>query len=167
VLFLWIGFSQKDNKENARDVSSALVGSIKPGELVISTQPEQVPVFRYYLGSRPRFATTLGPVPDAQVFDWRDVIDRLHAARPRPTLEALLATVPRGSDFVVVSPVFRDYRAWNARWTKLVWQRSLQWSALLAADRRLRLVRHVVTNEVALHRNYFKPMQAFVYRRLR
>jgi mannosyltransferase len=167
VLFLWIGFSQKDNKENARQVSSALVGSIKPGELVISTQPEQVPVFRYYLGSRPRFATTLGPVPDAQVFDWRDVIDRLHATRPRPTLAALLATVPRGSEFVVVSPVFRDYRAWNARWTKLVWQRSLQWSALLAADRRLRLVRHVVTNEVALHRNYFNPMQAFVYRRLR
>jgi hypothetical protein len=126
-----------------------------------------VPLFRYYLGSAPRFASTLGAVPDAQIFDWRDVIDRLHAARPRPTLDALLATVPPGGELVVISPVFRDYRAWNARWTKLVWQRSVQWTDLLAADPRLRLERHVVTNEVALHRNYFKPMQAFVYRRLR
>jgi mannosyltransferase len=167
VLFIWTGYSLKDNKENARQVSAAVFQSIRPGELVISTQPEQVPLFRYYLGGAPRFASTIGPVPDPQIFDWRDVIDRLHAARPKPTLDALLATVPRGSDFVVISPIFRDYRAWNARWTKLVWQRSNQWTTLLEADPRLRLVRHVVTDEVALHRNYFKPMQAFVYRRLR
>jgi mannosyltransferase len=167
VVFLWGGYSLKDNKENARQVSGAIVHSIRPGELVISTQPEQVPLFRYYLGSAPRFASTLGAVPDSQIFDWRDVIDRLHAARPRPTLDALLATVPPGGEFVVISPVFRDYRAWNARWTKLVWRRSMQWTDLLAADPRLRLERHVLTNEVALHRNYFKPMQAFVYRRLR
>jgi hypothetical protein len=43
----------------------------------------------------------------------------------------------------------------------------LQWSALLASDRDLRLVRHIAIDEVALHRNYFKPMQASVYRRLR
>ncbi len=167
VLFLWSGISFKDNKENARQVSAALVRTIQPGELVISTQPEQMPLFRYYLGGAPRFATTLGPVPDARVFDWRDVIDRLHAAKPRRTLDVLLSSVAPGHDFVVVTPVFRDYRAWNARWTKLVWQRSVQWTALLQADPRIRLERHVVTNEVALHRNYFKPMQAFVYRRLR
>ncbi len=167
VLFLWAGTSFKDNKENARQVSSALAPSIQRGELVISTQPEQVPLFRYYLGAAPRFATTLGPVPDAQIFDWRDAIDRLRAARPRPTLDALIASVSPGGEFVVVTPVFRDYRAWNARWTKLVWRRSQQWTALLESEPRLRLVRHVVTNEVATHRNYFKPMQAFVYRRLR
>jgi hypothetical protein len=159
----------KDNKENAREVSAAIAPATHPGELVISTQPEQVPLFRYYLGNRPplRFATTLGPVPDSQIFDWRDAIDRLNAAQPRATLDRLLATVRPGSEFVVVTPVFRDYRAWDAKWTKLVWQRSVQWTALLQADPRLRLVRHVATNEVALHRNYFKPMQAFVYRRLR
>ncbi len=168
VLFLWTGYSLKDNKENAREVSAAVAPLTHPGELVISTQPEQVPVFRYYLGARPplRFATTIGPVPDSQIFDWRDAIDRLEAAQPRATLDRLLATVAPGSDFVVVTPVFRDYRAWNARWTKLVWQRSVEWTTLLQADPRVRLVRHIATNEVALHRNYFKPMQAFVYRRL-
>jgi mannosyltransferase len=167
VLFLWAGYSLKDNKENARQISAALAPAIHPGELVISTQPEQAPLFRYYLGPEPRFGTTLGPVPDARIFDWRDAIDRLHAARPRTTLDSLLATVAPGSEFVVVTPVFRDYRAWNAKWTKLVWQRSIEWMTLLQSDTRIRLVRHIVTNEVALHRNYFKPMQAFVYRRLR
>jgi mannosyltransferase len=167
VLFLWAGTSLKDNKENARRVSAALAPLIQPGELVISTQPEQVPLFRYYLGSAPSFATTLGPVPDSRIFDWSDAVDRLRAARPRPTLDALLASVAPGSEFVVVTPVFRDYRAWDARWTKLVWQRSLQWTTLLQADPRLRLIRHITTNEVAVHTNYFKPMQAFVYRRLR
>jgi hypothetical protein len=169
VLFLWAGYSLKDNKENAREVSAAIAPATHPGELVISTQPEQVPLFRYYLGNRPplRFATTLGTVPDARIFDWHDAIDRLEAAQPRATLDRLLATVAPGSEFVVVTPVFRDYRAWDAKWTKLVWQRSTQWTTLLQADPRLQLVQHIATNEVALHRNYFKPMQAFVYRRLR
>jgi len=167
VAFVWAGYSSHDNKENARQVSAAVAPSIRPGELVISTHPEQVPLLRYYLGARPRFATTLGLVPDSQVFDWRDAVDRLRKARPRPTLDALLATVPSGGEFVVVTPVFRDYRAWRSRWTHLVWQRSLEWTALLQHDPRVRLVRHVSTDEIAVHRNYFKPLQAFVYRRLR
>lgn len=167
VLVLWAGYSVNDNKENARQVSAALTPLIRPGELVISTHPEQVPVLRYYLGARPRFATTLGPVPDPQVFDWRDAVDRLRAAQPRTTLAGLLQSVPRGSEFVVVTPVFRDYRAWQATWTHLVWQRSVQWSALLGRDPDVRLVRHISINEIALHVNYFKPLQAFVYRRLR
>jgi len=167
VAFVWLGYSLTDNKENARQVSASLTASIRPGELVISTHPEQVPVLRYYLGARPRFATTLGLVADAQVFDWRDAVDRLRAARPRPTLDALLTTVPPGGDFVVVTPVFRDYRAWRSRWTRLVWRRSLEWTALLQRDPRLQLLRHVATDEIAVRRNYFKPLQAFVYRRLR
>ena len=167
VLFLWWGYNVKDEKENARSIAHGLAPLVHRGELVVSTHPEQVPVLRYYLGDGLRWATTLGPVADPRVFDWRDAVDRLDAAEPKPTLDAVVASVPKGQEFVVVAPVFRDYRAWNARWTKLVWQRSVQWTDLLAADPRLRLERHVVTNEVALHRNYFKPMQAFVYRRLR
>ena len=64
------------------------------------------------------------------------------------------------------TPVFRDYRAWKSRWTKLVWQTSIRWSALLADDRRVRLVRQVTTDEIAVQENYFKLMQAFVYRRV-
>jgi mannosyltransferase len=166
VLFLWWGFSVKDQKENARQVAARLAPSLHPGELVISTHPEQVPVLRYYLGGGLRFATTLGPVPDSRVFDWRDAVSRLKAAQPRATLDSVVATVPRGDEFVVVSPIFRDYRAWDAQWTRLVWRRSLAWTALLQGDPRFKLVRHVVTDEIVVKRNYFKPLQAFVYRRV-
>jgi hypothetical protein len=166
VLFLWWGFGVRNEKENAKQIAAQLAPSMQPGELVVSTHPEQVPVLRYYLGGGLRWATTLGPVADAQVFDWRDAVSRLKAAKPRATLDRLIESVPPGRRFVVVEPVFRDYRAWQAPWTRLVWQRSLQWSALLQQDRRIRLEHHFATNEIALDRNYFKPVQAFVYRRV-
>jgi mannosyltransferase len=166
VLFLWWGFSVRNEKENAKQIAAQVAPFVQPGELVVSTHPEQVPVLRYYLGGGLRWATTLGPVGDPQVFDWRDAVSRLKAAEPRATLDPLLASVPKGSEFVVVVPVFRDYRAWKAKWTRLVWQRSLQWTALLQRDPRLRLEHHFVTDEIAVKRNYFKPVQAFVYRRI-
>jgi mannosyltransferase len=166
VLFVWWGFSVKNEKENAKQIAAQLAPYLQPGELVVSTHPEQVPVLRYYLGGGLRWATTLGPVTDSQVFDWRDAVSRLRAAQPRATIDPLLASVPRGREFVVVVPVFRDYRAWKATWTRLVWRRSLEWSALLQHDPRLRLEHHFVTNEIAVKRNYFKPVQAFVYRRV-
>jgi hypothetical protein len=166
VLFLWWGFSVKDDKENAKEITARLAPSLHAGELVISTHPEQVPVLRYYLGSGLRFATTLGPVTDTQVFDWRDAVDRLEAAAPQRTLDGLLATVPRGGEFVVISPVFRDYRAWKAPWTRLVWRKAEQWNALLARDPRLQVEHHILTDEIAVKRNYFKPLQAVVYRRI-
>jgi hypothetical protein len=166
ALFLWWGYNVRNEKENAKAIAAQLAPSMHPGELVISTHPEQVPVLRYYLGPGLRWATTLGPVRDSQVFDWRDAVARLRAAKPSATLDPLLASVPRGSEFVVVAPVFRDYRAWNAKWTRLVWQRSVAWTGLLQHDPRLELERHVTSNEIAQQRNYFKLLQAFVYRRV-
>ena len=165
VLFFWIGYTVRNDKENARAIASAL-GPLHPGELVVSTHPEQVPVLRYYLGPGLRFATTLGPVTDQRAFDWVDAVGRLRRTAPRPTLDRLIASVPRGGELVVITPVFRDYRAWRAKWTKLVWQKSQAWTRLLQADPRLRLVRHVATDEIAIHRNFFKPLQAYVYRRV-
>ena len=166
VFVLWWGFNVRDEKENARSIARGLAPLVHPGELVVSTHPEQVPVLRYYLGGGFRWATTLGPVRDDRVFDWRDAVDRLRAAEPKPTLDAVLASVPRGTEFVVVAPVFRDYRAWKSKWTRLVWRRSVAWTSLIQHDPRFELERHLTTDEIALKRNYFKPLQAFVYRRV-
>jgi hypothetical protein len=166
VVFLWSFYSVRDDKENARSITAAVAPYLHPGELIISTHPEQAPVLRYYLGPGFRWANTLGPVHDPQVFDWRDAVTRLEQARAKPTLDRLLATVPPGGRFVVITPVFRDYRAWRATWTKLVWQKSTAWTWLLQRDPRVKLVAHVATVEIAVHKNYFKPVQAFVYRRV-
>ena len=64
IVFLWMGFQVKDNKENANRLAATLTPYVHPGTLVISTHPEQVPVLRYYLGPGLRWANTLGPVPD-------------------------------------------------------------------------------------------------------
>ncbi|HEX4680772.1 MAG TPA: glycosyltransferase family 39 protein [Gaiellaceae bacterium] len=166
VVFLWSFYSVRDDKENARSITAAVAPYLHPGELIISTHPEQAPVLRYYLGPGFRWANTLGPVHDPQVFDWRDAVTRLEQARAKPTLDRLLATVPPGGKFVVITPVFRDYRAWRATWTKLVWQKSTAWTWLLQRDPRVKLLAHVATVEIAVHKNYFKPVQAFVYRRV-
>jgi mannosyltransferase len=167
VLFLWSGYNLHDDKEDAKQIAAGVSAYMHPGELVVSTHPEQVPVLRYYLGPGYRFRTTMGPVPDQQIFDWRDSVDRLEGSDMRTQVDAAVAETPVGGDFVVVSPVFRDYRAWDAKWTKLVWQTSMAYTGLLANDPRVRLQHRVVVDEIALHRNFFKPMQAFVYRRLR
>ena len=166
VVFLWSFYSVRDDKENARSITAAVAPYLHEGDLVISTHPEQAPVLRYYLGPGFRWADTLGPVPDPQAFDWRDAVTRLGNARAKPTLDGLIASVPRGRKFVVIAPVFRDYRAWRAEWTRLVWQKSTAWTWLLQHDPRLKLVAHVATVEIAVHKNYFKPLQAFVYRRV-
>jgi hypothetical protein len=166
ILFLWAGYSVRDDKENARQIAAGLARSLHPGELIVSTHPEQVPVLRYYLGPRLRWATTMGPVTDARVFDWRDAVDRLRAANMQVRVDQTIAAVRPDSEFVVVTPVFRDYRAWKATWTNLVWQTSRLYTTRLARDHRVRLVRHIATDEIAVHRNYFKPLQAFVYRRV-
>jgi hypothetical protein len=167
LVFLFAGYSVKNDKENAKGITAGTLPYLKTGDLIISTHPEQVPVLRYYLGPGYRWATTLGPMPDPQIFDWRDAVSRLKAAKEQPTIDELLATVPPGGTFVVFEPVFRDYRAWRAKWTKLVWRKASDWSWLLEHDPRLQLVAHIRSDEIALKKNYFKPLQAFVYRRKR
>jgi hypothetical protein len=48
VLFLWWGFNVRNEKENAKQIAAQLAPFVQPGELVVSTHPEQVPVLRYY-----------------------------------------------------------------------------------------------------------------------
>jgi len=163
VLFLWAGYSTHDDKSNVRAIAHGVAPYLQPGDIVLSTHPEQVPVLRYYLGGRVRYATQLGFSPDPRVMDWREALDRLRAATVPRSLEPVLAAVRPGRHLVLVSPVFRDYRAWQAPWTRLVYDTSQLWTRAVAADRRFREITPVTSPEVLLRRNYFKPLQAVVY----
>jgi hypothetical protein len=167
IVFIFAGYSVHNDKENARGIVRGVQPYLKPGELIISTHPEQTPVLRYYAGAGYRWATTIGPTPDPHIFDWRDAVSRLEAAKAQPTMAGLLRTVKPGQQFVVFAPVFRDYRAWRAKWTKLVWTKAIAWNWLLQHDPRFVIVAHVASDEIALKENYFKPLQAFVYKRTR
>jgi mannosyltransferase len=167
VIFIWTGFSAHPDKENARQLAQQLKPGMHERELVLTTHPEQVPVLRYYFGPEFRYANTFGPVSDPQLFDWADAVSRLEATPAKETEDALVRSVRPGETFVVITPVFRDYRAWDAKWTKAVWEKATEWTHLLQTDPRLDQIQHVSTNEIADHLNFFKPLQGFVYRRVR
>jgi hypothetical protein len=129
-----------NGKSNVREVTARLeLRDLGPGDLVVSPHPEQVPVLRYYLGEDFRYASSLGEERDPRVFDWRDALARLQAARPRRTARALVDSLRPGQAVVLVQPLLRSY-TWRAPWTSLVRRRVVQWERALDAEPRLRRV---------------------------
>jgi mannosyltransferase len=136
VLLFWVGFRAEEQKSNARDVAARFGPTLERGDLLVSTQPEQVPVLAYYFGDEVAYASPLGPFPDTRVMDWRDVVPKLAAARPETTLEPLLDEVPVGRQVLLVRPLIRNPNAWEAEWTSLVHARTRQWTRVLRRDER-------------------------------
>lgn len=133
---LGAGDTAPDDKSNVRDVARAIAPSLAPGDLVISTQPEQVSVLEYYLPDGLRYATLTGPLSDTGVTDWRDGPERLRATTPERHLAPLLDELDPGQRVVLVTPIFFDIRRWQAPWTELVRLRSGEWRQHIGNDRR-------------------------------
>jgi uncharacterized membrane protein len=129
--------SQIRGKSDAYRVARTLRddGWVAPGDLVVAAHPEQGPLMRYYMGGGLQWADALGPVKDAQVFDWRDALDRLKAAKPRRTLDTLVPEVHAGQHLILILPIIRTAR-WGAPWTEEVRKRSAQWENVLDRDPR-------------------------------
>ena len=84
-----------DNKSNVAHGSRAVERRVRPGDLVVSTQPEQVPVLHYYLPAGPALRDSARPVADPRVMDWRDAVDRC-APRRRAAADPLIAALRPG-----------------------------------------------------------------------
>jgi hypothetical protein len=78
----------------------------------------------------------MGPVSDPTMFDWRDALDRLKAAKPTPTANALVRTLRPGQKLLLIQPIIRTAR-WGAPWTSLVRKRAGRWERVLNRDHRL------------------------------
>ena len=127
-------------KSDMRDISGEMTPHMHPGDLVVSAQPEQVPLTWYYLPNGLRYANTIGPVADPSYMDWVKALDHLKAANPRATLAPLLASLKPGQRDPVRASADGRGDNWQAPWTQLVRRRAAQWGALLAGDRSLREV---------------------------
>ena len=125
------------HKSNVRSVSASIQALVTPGDLVVSTHPEQLPLVSYYLPRGVRYANSLGPVADPRVFDWTNCVERLQNAKPTPTINRLVRTLQPGQELVLVQPLLRS-AGWEAPWTSLVRRRSGQWERRLDADPRMR-----------------------------
>jgi mannosyltransferase len=115
-------------KSNARAVAVSAAIGLRPGDLVISTQPEQVPVLARYLPAGLVYLTPLGSPADPSVMDWRDALRRLRGHGP-----PRLRPAP-GRRIVLVTPVGVRSRA---PWGRAVRRRTREWRATLRADPRL------------------------------
>jgi hypothetical protein len=140
VAVIWAGNGAPSEKSNVREISEEIAPSLSAGDLVVSTQPEQIPVLSYYLPGGLRYATLWGPVDDLGVTDWRDGVERLRATDAERDLGPLIDRLPSGRRLVLVEPIFNDIRRWRAPWTKLVRLRSMEWRQFISNDPRLRAV---------------------------
>jgi mannosyltransferase len=141
VVFLYNPASYTPSyKSDVRDISGEMTQHLHAGDLVISGQPEQVPLTWYYLPRGLRYASTIGPVSDPTYMNWVHALDRLKKAYPPTTLAPLVASLKPGQQILYLRPLTEGAGNWQAPWTKLVRRRSAQWGALLAGDRSLREV---------------------------
>jgi mannosyltransferase len=122
-------------KSNARAVATSVAQSVRAGDLVVCTQPEQVPVLQRYLPAGIRYLTPLGTPADPSYTDWRDALPRLRAARAERVLAPRLGELTAGRRVVLIVPVARRARS---AWSRAVQRRTREWRAALRADPRLR-----------------------------
>jgi mannosyltransferase len=110
-------------KSNVRAVAVSAGIGLRPGDVVVSTQPEQVPVLARYLPPGLIYVTPLGVVHHPSVMDWRDALPRLRAAgAPR------LPPPAAGRRVVLVTPFGLRSRS---PWARAVRHRTRQWRAWL------------------------------------
>ncbi|MEO8687064.1 MAG: glycosyltransferase family 39 protein [Solirubrobacteraceae bacterium] len=136
VAILWGYDVWPITKSNVRQVAAAIAPSLSPGDVVVSTQPEQVPVLHHYLPPGLRYATLTGFVGDAGVTDWRDGVERLRASSAQRDLQPILDGLQPGRRIVMVTPIIFDETRWRAPWTQLVRVRSEEFSQYVSNDPR-------------------------------
>jgi mannosyltransferase len=139
VVIMWAQDAAPVEKSNVRAIAHAIGPSLQPGDLIISTQPETVPVLHYYLPDGLRYATLTGAVTELGVWDWRDGVERLEATNADKDLKPVIDALPTGSRVVLVEPITWTLNRWRAPWTELVRIRSKEWAQYLSNDSRLKV----------------------------
>jgi mannosyltransferase len=140
VSVVWLVDGSPPAKSNVAATTASMERHLAPGDLVLSTQPEQVPVLVHYLPEGLDYATPLGRVDDPSVMDWRDALPRLERTRPGSSLLPVLDSLPAGSTVLLVRPDVGDRGRWQAPWTSLVVRHTNEWVDALEADGRFRVV---------------------------
>ena len=137
VAVVWLMSGPPPIKSNVRTVSTGVAPSIRPGDLVVSTQPEQVPALYRYLPRGVVYLTPMGLVSDPRQTDWRDGLTRLRAG---PGGDA--SCCRRSRDWTAAPRADRHAGAGRAALAVAVGRavrvRTREWRARLEASPRLR-----------------------------
>ncbi len=124
-------------KSNVASTVAKVRSELRPGTLVLSTQPEQVPTLAYYLPRGSHYGSTLGPVADPRFVDWRDALRRLRRSSVRSVLMPMINSLAPGQQVLLVVPTNLPS---SPLWMKLINRAGTQWAKVLNHDHGLRRV---------------------------
>jgi 4-amino-4-deoxy-L-arabinose transferase-like glycosyltransferase len=125
-------------KSNVGAIAAAASSRLRPGDLVITAQTEQLAVLYYYLPEGLTYASPTGITTDPQVVDWRNIVRRLQRANVCRTLLPALRALPVGRAVLEINPL-RAIGSSGSAWSDAS---DKQWAAvdsLLAGQPGLRL----------------------------
>jgi hypothetical protein len=106
-------------KSNVSAVVRAVSDQLRPGDMVIVTQTEQLAVASHYLPPGLIYANPTGQVYDPSVVDWRNIVARLQASSPCSALGPALNALPLGTAVLEINPV-RQLGASGTAWSRAV-----------------------------------------------
>jgi hypothetical protein len=148
LAIMWLSASAPSTKSNAHYVAYEIGGQLKGGDLVISTQPEQIPVLSLYvdrwrdklgLPGEVRYASPFGIQKDTGVTDWRDGAEHFDRTGIDTQLMPLLDKVPVGGQVALIVPKVFKPKRWTEPWTSRVLERSIEYQGILRGDPRYEL----------------------------
>jgi len=128
----------RDSKAVDRPVAASVAPLLRPDDVVVAVQMEEVPVLHHYLGDGLRYADLDGPVLDPRVADWRDALDRMEATSAATDLAPLVDSMPGGSRLLLVCKTILEPP--ERPWFRIMEERCAEWKSWLGADPRVRPV---------------------------
>lgn len=126
--------------DNGAAIAAAAAPYLRPGDMVVVTQTEQVPVMAYYLGPSFSYYNPMGRAAIPTVVDWQHIVDRLQAARACSTIAPALNALPVGARVLEVNPL-RAVGASGSAWSKAAHSQVVSVDHMIGTDPSLRPVR--------------------------
>jgi hypothetical protein len=152
VAVVWALSGPPPMKSNVRAVSDDFAPVLYPGDLVVSTQPEQVPALYRYLPAGVVYLTPMGIVSDPRQTDWRDGLSKMQAGTADSELLPTLRWLPRGRRVLVITPV-NPPRLSQAPWAREIRIRTREWRRALKTAPRLRHLGEVPPSNFPARKN--------------
>ncbi|MHB1534051.1 MAG: glycosyltransferase family 39 protein [Acidimicrobiales bacterium] len=104
-------------KSNVAAVAAAAAPYLRPGDVVVVNQTEQLAVLAHYLPAGLTYVTPTGVPAHTHFVDWYNIVGRLQKADPCTTVAPVLAGLPTGAHVLEISPL-RELGASGSAWSR-------------------------------------------------